>query len=259
VSTLIKEIKKVNYKLLLDVLTRKFKSAYEVFEAEGVLLKVDNTVPSLINVVIAVRSIGRSNCYVIHFSTRHSNLKNIHRLHTYGKFNFSQVDINHIYRYLKRNIPDLGYKSLKREPMIDDDIKALFMRHYARKYNFIVSGDIDKSEWITGSFSKYYAGCSDILPLTGIYKTQLKSLSRALRVSHLMKNTEEPRHWSMFKNSFKRVAITDEKIDAILYGLEKDWSISDIADDIQISKSVVKTIRDNVEKSYYFRNSPITF
>lgn len=258
-STLIREIKKVNYKLLLNVLTRKFKSAYEVFDADGVLLKVDNTVPSLINVVIAVRSIGRSNCYVIHFSTRHSNLKNIHRLHTYGKFNFSQIDLQHIYRYLKRNIPDLGYRSLNKEPSIGDDIKALFISHYARKYNFIVSGDIDKSEWITGSFSKYYVGCSDILPLTGIYKTQLRSLSRALRVSHLIKNTEEPAYWSAFKNGFRDVALNDEKIDAILYGLERDWSIDDIASDLQLSKNVVKAIRDRLEKSYYLRNSPITF
>jgi len=260
-ATLLRDINRLDPNTTINRIVRGVKIVYEEMGANGILVNVKNTLSSFINIIIAIRTAGRSNCYGIYFEKPHSNIKNIERIYTLSRFNLSRLDIKHVYKYVIKNMPDLGFsrrlsKITKHE--IENDIELLVLRFYAKKNNYLLCGDLDRTRWLTGAFSRYLTGSVDILPLTSVYKTQLKLIAKRLRIAHLAKNAEEPREWLEFKREIGIENIPDEKIDAILYGFDNNWTIKQIADDLEIDEDIIRKIRTVVDSTDIIRHLPLT-
>jgi NAD+ synthase len=52
--------------------------------------------------------------------------------------------------------------------------------YFANKLNYLVCGTSNKSEIMTGYFTKYGDGAADILPIGGLFKKQVKFLAKEL-------------------------------------------------------------------------------
>ncbi len=261
-STLISGLKRIDTKAAVDLITKRLKMLYEELNASGIILEVRNTINSFINIIVAVRCVGRNYCYGIYFEGSEGGSKNIDRLYRLTRFNLLRMDIRHIYRYIKRNIPEVTLTTKKPVKYInlENDLKVLFLREYARENNLILSEDICRSEWLTGAFDKYYINNADVLPLTGLYKTQLRVIARALRIAHLMKNTIENKYWIELKKDLGIESLPDEKIDAVLYGItDYRWGIKEITSDLNLDSDIVEKIRLVIETSDFIRHTPITF
>lgn len=261
-STLITGLKRIDAKTAIDFITRRLKTLYEEFDATGVIFEVRNTVNSFINILISVKCVGRGNSFGIYFEGREASSKNIDRLYRLVRFNLLRIDIRHIYRYIRRNIPDISLtgKKIVEYSNLEDDLKILFLREYARENNLLLSEDVCRSEWLTGAFDKYYIGNADVLPLTGLYKTQLKVIARGLRIAHLVKNANERKQWINFKKKLGIEDLPDDKIDAILHGItDYGWGIKEIMSDLDIDQKTIEKIMLVMETSEFIRRSPITF
>lgn len=72
--------------------------------------------------------------------------------------------------------------SLKVSANIKPRLRMLTLYYFANKLNYLVVGTGNKSELMTGYFTKYGDGGVDLLPLGGLLKTEVRSLARHLGI-----------------------------------------------------------------------------
>ncbi|MBI4153074.1 NAD+ synthase [Candidatus Woesearchaeota archaeon] len=90
-------------------------------------------------------------------------------------------------------IDDILSAIIKSQPHIKDDKKALgnakararmiLLYAYANMHNYLVAGTGNKSELMTGYFTKYGDGGVDFMPIADVYKTEIIRLARHLNIS----------------------------------------------------------------------------
>ena len=75
-------------------------------------------------------------------------------------------------------------------------IRANIIYYYANLKNFLVLGTSDKSEYSIGYFTKFGDGCADLLPISKLYKTQLREFAKMLGVpNNIITKKSSPNLW----------------------------------------------------------------
>ncbi len=96
-------------------------------------------------------------------------------------------------------------------------IRMCFLYYYGNLENKLVLGTGDRSEVLIGYFTKYGDGSADILPIGGLYKTQIRELGRYLGVpTQIVKKESSPHLWE--KHTAKEeLNFPYETIDSVLH------------------------------------------
>lgn len=120
--------------------------------------------------------------------------------------------------------------------------------HYAGTRNLLVLGTSDKSEMMIGYFTKFGDGAADMLPIGGLFKTQVRMLGKKLGLSEqIINQPSSPRFWKGHVAE-KELGLTYDEIDTILqYSLDGDL------DKCILSKRKIKIVSDLVRKSRHKR------
>jgi NAD+ synthase len=130
--------------------------------------------------------------------------------------------------------------------------------HEAAIRNYLVCGTSDKSELMIGYFTKYGDGASDLMPLAGLYKTEVRELGRYLDIPKTILNKKSsPRLWKGHLAETE-LGITYEVIDPILQMLQekKNASVLEISKSLRQSSDTVSKIKSMVESSAHKRLMP---
>ena len=131
----------------------------------------------------------------------------------------------------KLKISSFDFLNLTAATSIKHRVRMTMLYNYAEKNNFTVVGTTNKTEYLQGYFVKYGDGGSDIEPLVHLYKTQIYQIANFLKLPEEIINQDaSPDVWS-FKTSDEEFfyAVPYNIVDLILYGREKNLSISEIA------------------------------
>jgi NAD+ synthase len=68
-------------------------------------------------------------------------------------------------------------------------IRMVMVYRYAEVNNLMVVGAANRSEWLTGTFSKWGVDhCADVMPLLHVYRSQLEQLAEYLGVPEVIRN-----------------------------------------------------------------------
>jgi NAD+ synthase len=121
----------------------------------------------------------------------------------------------------------------------------------------MVIGSSNKTELITGYFTKHGDGGVDLLPLGDLYKCQVRQLARHMGVpEEIIMKPPTAGLWAGQTDEGELGASYDT-IDMILWGNEKGSSFSEIAEGIGVEITLVKDILTRVEKSEHKRRLPL--
>ena len=135
-------------------------------------------------------------------------------------------------------------------------IRSNIIYYYANLKNFLVLGTSDKSEYSIGYFTKFGDGSADLLPISKLYKTQLREFAKMLGVpSNIITKKSSPNLWKEHIAE-DELGITFEEIDSILYCLEKRLSIDEIIKKTEIKRESVEKIYQMHENSWHKRLPP---
>ncbi|MDI6840271.1 MAG: NAD+ synthase [bacterium] len=96
-----------------------------------------------------------------------------------------RVVLDSIYDRLIEIIPQTGRSSVKDKVCLANlkaRLRMVTLYYFANKLNYLVAGCGNKSELITGYFTKYGDGGVDILPLGGLLKTEVIELAKELKI-----------------------------------------------------------------------------
>jgi NAD+ synthase len=136
-------------------------------------------------------------------------------------------------------------------------IRMGILYYYANINGYLVAGTSDKSEYHIGYFTKFGDGAADILPIAGLYKTQVRALGKFLGIpSAIVEKKSSPRLW---KDHFaeEELGMEYEFIDSVLYLLiDKKMKPKNVAKKLEIPVNQVSKILDMMEKNSHKRNTP---
>ncbi len=165
---------------------------------------------------------------------------------------YKTIDITEIVESFLKHIGRFGERVA--EGNLKARIRMAILYYFANLERRIVVGSGDRSELTIGYFTKYGDGGVDILPIGGLYKTQVRVLARHLGIpEEIAEKQSSPRLWP--GHSIKEELGMDyEEIDAILYyHLDLGYGLSKIVElfgeeERQKVESVLRRVVENAHK-----------
>ncbi len=141
--------------------------------------------------------------------------------------------------------------------MIEGNVKArarmIHLFHYAGMESRLVVGTSNKSELLTGYFTKYGDGAADISPIGDLYKTQVRELAGQIGVpSHFIDKKPSGDLWHG-QTDEDELGITYETLDRILHGIELGLDDDTIVQRTGLGLDEVQHVRKLVERSIHKR------
>jgi len=118
-------------------------------------------------------------------------------------------------------------------------LRMIVLYAFSSKFNYLVCGTGNKSEIMTGYFTKYGDGGVDILPLGGLLKTQVIELARELKIPEVIIARPPTAGLWQGQTDESELGITYAELDRIIPAIEKN-ELSDF--DMKLVNKVKKMI-----------------
>lgn len=139
-------------------------------------------------------------------------------------------------------------------------IRMGILYYFAAAQTSLVVGTSDKSEIWIGYFSKYGDGASDLMPLAGLYKTQVRELARHILIpKQIIEKKSSPRLWpGQFAEA--ELGMAYDTIDSVLHCLiDKKMRPAQAAKKLSVPLTKVKKVESMIKKNAHKRAMPPAF
>jgi NAD+ synthase len=166
-------------------------------------------------------------------------------------------DLSNVLGYLYKGIPVFDPKDRLCKGNLKARTRMIYLYYYANKFSRIVCGSSDKSETMMGYFTKWGDAATDITPIMDLYKTQVRKLAIHLGIpQELALKPSTPALWPA-QLAETELGIKYETLDLILYGLEKFMKTDEIADQLNIQKSIINAVKSRWLANEHKRRMPL--
>jgi len=133
--------------------------------------------------------------------------------------------IEPVQRECSRSVDDENYKIAAAN--LKARMRMLILYYHANALNRLVAGTGNRTELLVGYFTKYGDGGVDILPIGGLYKTDVRRLAKHLEIPDNIQNKDPTAGLWPGQTDEDDLGIKYELLDEILYlmtekGMEKD-------------------------------------
>jgi len=252
---ILKEIIDQDYTKIQQDIEIFLKNSVSQDKADGVIFGLSGGIDSVSVAYLAAKIFGKKAlALVMPDSTISPSSETGDALKVVGELglDYKLIDIDVIHKVYSNHLePDeraLGNLRAR--------IRSNIIYYYANLKNFLVLGTSDKSEYSIGYFTKFGDGSADLLPISKLYKTQLREFAKMLGVpSNIITKKSSPNLWKEHIAE-DELGITYEEIDSILYCLEKRLSIDEIIKKTEIKRESVEKIYQMHENSWHKRLPP---
>jgi NAD+ synthase len=227
---------------------QRFVSEYiEKTGHAGVVLGLSGGVDSAVGAVLVRKELGKDNAECIFMpdeATPEEDYDHVRLLAETYDLNLRTQDIGPIVSAFEAHCPDspdiLALANVKAR------VRMILLYQCANMGRRLVCGTSNKSELMVGYFTKYGDGGVDIMPLADLYKTQIWTLARYLKMPAPV--VDKPPSARLFEGQTdeKELEMTYATLDVVLSGIEQKFSDNAIADAADTSPAEVERIRTMV-------------
>jgi len=256
VNDILNKIIEQDYSKISNKIQNSLRQKLEEIKSNGVIFGLSGGVDSVVTAYLCANSIKDNTTALIlpdsKISPKEETEDAIKVVDELG-LNYRLLDINLIHGSYTKNLePDdkaLGNLSAR--------IRKNIIYYYANAKNLTVLGTSDKTEHLIGYFTKFGDGAADLLPISSLYKNQVRGLAKYLGVpDSIIKKKSSPNLW---KNHFAEIELdaSYEQIDCILYCIfDEKISIDETVKRTEIDKNTVEKIYNLYKKSKHKRITP---
>lgn len=248
----------INEKEVVTILKDFIKTYVQNAGCKNVVVGLSGGVDSAVVAVLCQDALGKDNIYCLFMPTESTSQDDIDHVTLLTKkfgLNCKRVDID----TAVTQIGTLCLEKPNRLTManIKARVRMIILYAYANMTKSLVCGAANKSELLTGYFTKYGDGGADILPLGDLYKTQISALAKFLGIPNEV--TAKPPTAGLWKGQTdeQELGMKYETLDKVLYGLEQKFDTKDIAKRVNAKSSDVERIRQMRKHSQHKRKTPL--
>lgn len=167
------------------------------------------------------------------------------------------LDITPILHVMRETLPLYDAADHVSSGNVKARVRMTVAYHYANRLCRMVMGTSNKSELLTGFFTKHGDGGVDLMPMADLYKTQIRQLARHLKVPEsILKKRPSPNLY-IGQTAEGELGIDYATLDLILYSLDKGSDPKKIAEDLNLTPEQVEAIQKRVKANEHKRRPPL--
>lgn len=225
--------------------------------ASGVVLGVSGGLDSAVVAHLAVRALGREKILALILPEHDGPNRDVaHALLIADQLNVERrtVPIGPIVQALEAAVGELP-----RGPRGNAKARARMVALYAEanRSNRVVLGTGNKSEILTGYFTKWGDGGVDLQPIGDLYKTQVRLLAEHYGVPEVIRHKPPTAGLWDGQTDEDELGMSYEVLDRVLLGLEVQLPPATIAKEVGVTLSEVERIERMRRASQHKRRMPM--
>ncbi len=235
--------KKVSHKI-----TGFISEQVKLRKKNGIVLGLSGGLDSSVCLVLATKAIKKDKIMALIMPERGVTPKmdtdNARHIANELKVNYNEIHFESAKTNLLNHLP----KNKLSAGNISARLRMTLLYHYAGMNDLLVLGTSDKSELMIGYFTKFGDGGTDLLPIGGLYKSQVKLLGKELGLpNRIIDQPSSPRLWKGHLAE-KQLGLSYSEIDIIL-----QYYLNNNLGSCNQSKKKIKLVVDMIRKSQHKR------
>ncbi len=249
-------MRKLDYNFTIEKIVNFIRKKIKESKANGVVLGVSGGLDSTTASYLAVKSLGKEKVLgVIMPYYQNQELEDAIFVCKSLGIDYKIINIENIVNEFEKVLEFEIDKITKGNLMVRSRMVILYGIANAKKY--LVLGTSNKTEFLVGYFTKWGDGVSDIAPLLGLYKTEVKKLAKILGVPEKIISKKPTAGLWEGQTDEDELGIEYDLLDKILYRLiDLKMGKEDIAKDLNIHLEKILYVEKLVKKSKHKRNLP---
>ncbi len=165
---------------LIDDIIHWIRHQISMAGAGGVMVGMSGGLDSSVAAVLCKQALGETvRGLILPCRSNPSDEAHAHLVAQRFDIPTETVDLGPVFDLLVRTLPSGSRLSVAN---LKPRLRTIVMYYYANELGYLVIGSGNKSELLTGYFTKYGDGGVDLLPLGGLLKTQIQDLARSLAI-----------------------------------------------------------------------------
>jgi len=121
--------------------------------------------------------------------------------------------------------------------------RMIVLFHHAWLMDRVVMGTSNKSELLTGYFTKFGDGGADFCPIGDLYKTEVRQLAREIGIPEAIIDKAPSAGLWQGQTDEEEMGITYEDLDQVLFGFERSLGDEAVAAETSVPLDTVRRIR----------------
>lgn len=243
---------------IIEFIRRKAEEA----GVSGAVVGISGGIDSALAAALAAEALGPENVLGLHLpesgTTPKVDTEDSNLLAEWLGIEFQIADISQILKAFQVLFPE--YEASDR--LAQGNLKARFrmsmLYFHANRLNRLVLGTGNKTELLTGYYTKYGDGGVDLEPLGDLYKTEVWELSRILKIPNsLIAKKPSAGLWSG-QTDEADLGISYALLDKVLRLLEAKQRPEKIWKQTGVSKTQIHSIQKRIQRNLHKRRMPPT-
>ncbi len=228
---------------------------------KGAVIAVSGGIDSSVILALTVRALGPENVRAITMPERdvtpEGDITDVIRLTEAYDVTCDTVEITSMIHVMRQILPLYAPSDLVSSGNIKPRARMIVAYHYANAQKSMVIGSSNKTEWLTGYFTKHGDGGVDLMPIADLYKCQVRQIAEYLGIPrNIIEKTPSGGLWPG-QTDEGEIGASYDTLDLVLYGAERGYSDVEIAGQLTIEPELVRRILDRVKANEHKRRIPL--
>jgi NAD+ synthase len=136
-------------------------------------------------------------------------------------------------------------------------LRMATLYYLANAESLLVLGTANRSELLTGYFTKYGDGAADLYPIGDLYKTEVRALAQEIGLPRRIVAKESTAGFWSGQTDAAELGAPYDLVDALLVRVvDEGWDVEDAADALRVDLSTATDLVDRYAATWHKRTTP---
>ena len=228
---------------------------------KGAIVAVSGGIDSAVTLGLTSLALGSENVHSITMPERDitpsSDITGVMHLTSQYNVTCDVVEITSVVDVLSELLPLYDKSHRISVGNLKPRIRMIISYYYANEMNRMVIGSSNKTELMTGYFTKYGDGASDLMPIADLYKFQVRKIANHLNIPKEIIEKIPPAGLWPGQTDEKELGIDYNTLDLVVHGYDLKFDSKKISEQLQIEVSLVEDIINRIQRNEHKRRSPL--
>jgi NAD+ synthase len=227
----------------------------------GAIVSASGGIDSSVTLHLTVNALGPENVTVITMPERdvtdERDVMDVMLHCSQLNLTCNTVDITPMLHVIRQNLSKYDPLDRISSGNIRSRLRMIIAYHYANVERKMVIGTSNKTEIMTGFFTKYGDGGVDLMPLADLYKYNIRQLAKYLEIpENIIIKKPSPGFYKGHTDE-EELGCDYDTIDLMVYLWEKGYVRNEIVEALNVEEKVVDSIINRIKVNEHKRRFPL--